>query len=981
MGRISLVASNLVILGLGGILVSIIAYVLGMIIIWDDRGSHDALPFGALFLVAALVSLAYLGEMLSPSYVLATSWSYALASLQAVIPVAWVVVTISLVGSPASLRGWRLAVLMFVPLLTLLVIAVPPLRSFYWQSRVYVRVGGALVAHHHYNGWAWVQFGYTALLTLAGVRLWLKAQHRDSPVSIRVGLGIAFVALVTVIPFFLQLFGFSNEQQIALIGVGMAISATAAIYSVLGELVSGFARVNRRAVVDTTNMIIVALDQQGHILDMNPAAEAFWGCSLRECIGLDVGILERGSDAAFAQNVQDDQDLRLVVHWDRHPGRDFEVLFQPMIGKRGERLGRLLAVTDVTARVRAEQELAHSQRWYRSILEQSPSMIMVLDQDGRIELVNQTPQGFSTEYMLGQSVYDFVPGDHAERLRSALKQVFEKGENATYEHQGAEDGTWHTNTLAPIAVDGEVSQAALVGTDITALIQAQQALLESEQRYRTIFETAGTGLLIIDEDTTIAMANQLICDMTGYSHEEIVGSPFPQLFAVYEHERMLGYHCERREPDGSAPSTYECAMHQKDGMERIVFLNVSVIPGTKQSVVSVLDVSEQRRTEERLRHALKLEAIGQLAGGVAHDFNNLLTVINGSAEFVIDALQEGSAERADVEEILRSGQRAAELTRQLLAFSRRQVLEMNMLNLNDVLSNVSEMVRRLIGEHIELELDLAPDLWGIYADDAQLEQVVINLCINARDAMPTGGHVYLSTRNCELHEEMTASNLRLAAGRYVVLTIQDTGEGMSPAVLDHLFEPFFTTKEVGKGTGLGLSSVYGIVTQSGGEICCESTVGEGTTFQVYLPVSEINDNDCDTTSNAKAEASFAGETILVVEDQNDVRRLTRRMLENKGYHVIEATDGINALDIGVSYDEPIDVILTDVVMPQMLGPEMIARLRRARHDFVVIYASGYSDQVDEVWSQAERDGDFFLSKPYTADELLGTIVRALATKE
>src|SRR5438552_3078339 len=379
------------------------------------------------------------------------------------------------------------------------------------------------------------------------------------------------------------------------------------------------------------------------------------------------------------------------------------------------------------------------------------------------------------------------------------------------------------------------------------------------------------------------------------------------------------------------------------------------------------DVTELQRTQDQLFRAQKMEAIGRLAGGVAHDFNNLLTAIIGHAELVLEDVRAGDPLRQDLEEILKAGQRAAILTRQLLAFSRQQVLEPRVLDPNALVADMNKVLRRLIGEDIELLTVLADRVGAIKGDGGQLEQVIMNLAVNARDAMPAGGKLTIETANAELDEAYAHSHEPVRPGPYVMLAMSDTGSGMSEEVKARTFEPFFTTKEPGKGTGLGLATVYGIVKQSSGYIWVYSEVGKGTTFKVYLPrVAE----PAETLAAAPRAPKPRGgtETVLLVEDDELVRALARRVLARAGYQVLEASNGGGALLAAERHQGPVHLMVTDVVMPGLNGRELAARLKPLRPDMKVLYVSGYTDRAIAHQGVLEP-GVAFLEKPFAPDAL------------
>jgi nitrogen-specific signal transduction histidine kinase/ActR/RegA family two-component response regulator len=400
--------------------------------------------------------------------------------------------------------------------------------------------------------------------------------------------------------------------------------------------------------------------------------------------------------------------------------------------------------------------------------------------------------------------------------------------------------------------------------------------------------------------------------------------------------------------------------------------------GRLAELVLVNDVTERKQLEEQLRQSQKMEAVGQLAGGVAHDFNNLLTAITGYSELTLRWLPEDSAMRHNVLEIKKAGERAASLTRQLLAFSRRQVLQPVVLDINSLVTDVSKMLRRLVGEDIEFITLLRPEAGRINADPGQIEQVLMNLVVNARDAMPRGGKLIIETANVELDEAYADRHVAVNPGSYVMLAVSDTGTGMDEETRARIFEPFFTTKEEGKGTGLGLSTVYGIVKQSGGNVWVYSEVGRGTTFKIYLP--RVAEDTQEQVPAVEREELLRGtETILLTEDEGLVRRLVREALETYGYTVLETTSGGEAISACEGYDGPIHLLVTDVIMPGMDGRELANELTRLRPEMRVLFMSGYTD--DAIVHHGVLDADMpFLQKPFSPDDLARKVREVLDNK-
>ncbi|MEX2111528.1 MAG: response regulator [Gemmatimonadaceae bacterium] len=476
--------------------------------------------------------------------------------------------------------------------------------------------------------------------------------------------------------------------------------------------------------------------------------------------------------------------------------------------------------------------------------------------------------------------------------------------------------------------------------------RAEAGRRESEDRLRLIFDHVSDALFIADDSGSIIDANPAACVMSGQTLERLRTLTMADVL-----------------PDESGPI---------GGNGRVLdVLSAVFAPGVL--VHTVRDLTQQRKLEQQLLHAQKMDAVGQLAGGVAHDFNNLLTVIMSYSSLLLSDVDASEIVKEDIREISAAAERAAALTRQLLAFSRKQVLQMRHVSVNEVVSNVEKMLRRLIGEDISLATHLHPDLPLISADSGQLEQVVINLAVNARDAMPRGGTLTITTDNVELSDEHGERHLGAAAGRYVMLAVTDTGSGMSKEVRERIFEPFFTTKGLGKGTGLGLATVHGIVKQSGGDVYVYSEPGDGTTFKVYFPHLTEAADPIMTTAEHRAMSPRGSETLLLAEDDDALRALGARVLTTLGYNVLLAGTGSDALRIVAEHAGPIDLIATDVVMPEMNGSQLVEEVLKARPGVRVLFMSGYTD--DEVMRRGVIGGQTaFLQKPFTP-QLLAQKVR------
>jgi two-component system, cell cycle sensor histidine kinase and response regulator CckA len=529
---------------------------------------------------------------------------------------------------------------------------------------------------------------------------------------------------------------------------------------------------------------------------------------------------------------------------------------------------------------------------------------------------------------------------------------------------GAHDYVFKGNLARlPAAVERELREAE----GRRARRQADAALRAQQELLRTVIDANPNRIFVKDWDGRFTLANQTVAAIYGTTPEALLGKTDAELNpnraasdAALQDDREVM-------ESGRSKFIAEETVTDLAGQPRwfqTVKVPIAGRDGTRRHVLGVAtDITERKQLEEQFRQAQKMEAVGRLAGGVAHDFNNLLTAILGSADLVLDGLGPGGAEREEVEEIRKAALRAADLTRQLLAFSRQQVFTPTVLSLNDVVANMNKLLRRLLGEDVELRTALAEDLASVKADPNQLEQVILNLAVNARDAMPGGGRLTIETQNIELDEAYARRHLAGQQGPHVLLAVSDTGVGMDAETQTRIFEPFFTTKETGKGTGLGLATVYGIVRQSGGSIFVYSEPGKGATFKVYLP--RVTEAVAPVAPAPAAPASVRGtETVLVVEDDATIRNIVRKVLTAQGYAVLTASDGHDAERVASAHAGAIDLLVTDVVMPGLNGRQVAERLVAKRKGLRVLYLSGYTD--DAIVNHGVLDpGVAFLQKPFT----------------
>jgi len=652
-------------------------------------------------------------------------------------------------------------------------------------------------------------------------------------------------------------------------------------------------------------------------------------------------------------------------------GRVFASHVEPLTGEDGRRVGVIGVALDETGRAEAERALRTAEAHYRRLVEHSPYGIYVTDSERCCVEANAAMErilGRSFEEMRGRSFFEVV--EEAETLRRVIG-MRQQGDTGVVEfevtvvHPGGQRRRVHV-TSSTVVENGEITGTFGMVRDVTE----ERAGAARLRELSAALELAVEGIAWLDEGGAVAEANPAFAATFGLAPQELAGTPWKSLvhaddfgLAREARERMrvagrAGLLCRGVRADGAVVQLEAVLVAQRDAD--------GVLAGHH---CFLRDVTERRRLEDQLRHSQKMEAVGRLAGGVAHDFNNLLTAIKGYADLVADELPAGSGLRDDVDEIRAAAVRAAGLTRQLLAFSLRQVLQPRMLDLNAVVTSVEKMLRRLIGEDVELVNRLAPAVGPVWADPGQLDQVLMNLAVNARDAMPRGGRLTIETGEVKLTPAAAALHPSgLPAGAYVALRVADTGHGMDEATLGRIFEPFFTTKAE-NGTGLGLSTVYGIVQQSGGRVWAESAPGRGATFHVWLPRAAGTGCPRDGAASPAAELPGGDETVLLVEDEDAVRQLAGRILRRHGYQVIDAAGGEQALRALAGHPGPIHLLLSDVVMPGMSGPDLAARLTADDPSLRVLFMSGYpGDALARHGVTGERLK--LIPKPFTAERLV-----------
>jgi PAS domain S-box-containing protein len=628
--------------------------------------------------------------------------------------------------------------------------------------------------------------------------------------------------------------------------------------------------------------------------------------------------------------------------------------------------------------VRRGREVRLMEARLQSVLDSTLDAVAVMDRQSRILLANA-----QFEKIFGYDRRE-VAGQPIQRLIAKHPQTIPDPPSASVSEFGLL-GRHKTGREIPLDVrlypqqtpEGVVVTSAI--RDASGRQQSAAALQLRDEALKAISQ----GIFITNHtqpDDPIVYVNPAFERFIGRPAAEVLGQTWRSVLGSGSSpEALEGIRAAFQ--DGST-STTEFSGTRPDGSPFCAVLSVSPIRDATGQVSHfagvVTDITEQRRLEAQLRQALKMEAIGRLAGGMAHDFNNLLTVILGHSEMIMKDLEPEHAAQLSAREIHEAGERAAQLTRQLLAFSRKQVLAPVTINLNGLVTDMEKMMRRLIREDIELSLTLEPNLRPVKVDPGQMTQVLMNLLVNARDAMPQGGRIAIRTANIELTEAHARRRPEIRPGPYIQLEISDTGCGIDDAIKSHIFEPFFTTKELGRGTGLGLATVYGIIKQSDGYIYLDSTVGRGTTFTIYLPQAQH-----ETATNSKVLPSpmpvrNREQTVLLVEDDENLRALISKILTEGGYKVLTARNGPEALNLSHQHRSPIHLVLTDVVMPIMSGTALARRLMKQRPDLRVLYMSGYTESA--VACQGISTSDLiFLQKPFKADDLVAKVRETLET--
>ncbi len=694
----------------------------------------------------------------------------------------------------------------------------------------------------------------------------------------------------------------------------------------------------------------------------------------------DQQIIKSGMRVERIENCQRSHGRTATLHVVKTPIQDAD----------GNTIGVQGIYWDVTEHRHTQEMIEQSERMYREAIEVANAVPYYQN------YLNQTYEyvGSEIETLTGYKPEEFTPAIWESNVLEIILLGDLKGlpvEEAIQKARGREGVSWradfliktrsgHEKWLANAAIqvrnqNGEVVGSLGILQDITDRKRVEAELQKERDFITAIMNTVGALVVVLDPEGRIVRFNQTCEKITGYTFEEVKGR-YVWEFLIPSDEVSQVIEVFQNIKTGHDPKEFENRWIKKDGEKRLIrWSNTCILnkqDGTVEFLIGTgLDITERKHLEEQFRQSHKMEAIGRLAGGVAHDFNNLLMAIIGYGDFALQNLHPHHPVRKNLEEIKKAADRAASLTRQLLAFSRKQMLQARALNLNDLITDMDKMLQRLIGEDIQLITKTDPELGLIKADPNQIEQVIMNLAVNARDAMPNGGKITIETHNALLEAKDFKDHLDVKPGSYVLVTVSDTGCGMDDEVKAKIFEPFFTTKEKTKGTGLGLSTIYGIIKQSGGFIWVKSAINQGSTFEIYLPRIQ-NASTSETKPKATESSLYGKETIVLAEDETMVRSLVSHTLKEYGYQVIEAENGYEALKLCKQHQDTFHLLFTDVIMPEMGGRELADQVKELNPDVKVLYMSGYTD--DAVVHHGVLDpGIEFIQKPFSPIKMLEKI--------
>jgi PAS domain S-box-containing protein len=777
-----------------------------------------------------------------------------------------------------------------------------------------------------------------------------------------------------------------DGEPAGVLSVGADISERTRVNLALEESERRFKTIFEAAV----DGILVVDSGTLEIVEANEAICRMLGHTYEQLHGLNVTDIHTAEDLPqvideFANLIREGRSIAEDIEVKRRDGTTFvaDVSTAPITLDGRECVACVFR--DTTERKRAEDRVRRARQDWEDIFQAIGHPTVILNPEQEIIAANRATVArteLAEHELIGRKCYEVFHASDGPPHTCPFSTDVDNGRTTTADMEVETLGGQYLVSCTPVSDSaGQLRRIIHIATDITERKRAEDALRESEARFRGTFEQAAVGIALAEPDGPFLKINQRYCDILGYSTEEMLSMTYMDITHPDDREATQTFVAQAVSGELERPQM-EKRYIRKDGSTIWIKLTLSHVRGENGELVNAIgiveDISDRKRAEQlsaeleaQLRQSQKMEAIGQLAGGVAHDFNNLLSPILIYSDLLLNEISSKDPRHQEIEQIRSAAARAKDLTQQLLAFGRKQVLSMKVLDLNQVVADLTRMLTRTLRENIRVEQRLSETPLPFEGDLSQVEQILMNLAINARDAMPEGGTMTIETRETTLDEGAARELGEVAPGRYGTLILSDTGHGMDEDTALRAFEPFFSTKDRDKGTGLGLSTVYGSVRQHEGAIRVESAPRQGTTFEVYLPLTGRDDL---TSPPQPAQSELVGgdETLLVVEDDEAVRTTTSKLLEHLGYRVLVAADGPQALAIAAESDETIDLLITDVIMPKMNGPELYESLSQTLPDLPVLYISGYTGEA--IAEQASLDGDLdYLSKPFTVAEISARI--------
>jgi two-component system cell cycle sensor histidine kinase/response regulator CckA len=738
-------------------------------------------------------------------------------------------------------------------------------------------------------------------------------------------------------------------------------------------------------IMDSTEDAIFTKSLNGEITAWNQGAQRLYGYEAEEVLGRPLSILFPGDEAdepkAILRRIRQGQSIQGVRHTCvTRNGTVLKVSLaaSPVLDRQGRVQGGVVIGRNVTLRQEVEEASRTSEARFRALTEHSADAVALFDAEGRIlhcRGASERILGYRPEELVGRSGFDLAHSEDRPMLRAALRQCITNTRRSVIRFRVRHRSgsiRWLEGVFNNLLDDPDVRAVVNNYRDITQAVAAEEALLKSEEKFAKAFRSSPLAITIATQaHGRYVDVNDAFLQMLGYERSAVIGRTAVELNVWADPEDRITMLQQLN--DSSMAKGLHTRLRTSSGEIRETNVSAELIEldGAPCVLAITQDVTEAKRLENQFRQSQKMEAVGRLAGGVAHDFNNILCVIIGYSELSLHHLAPDHPMAKNALEVKNAANRAASLTRHLLAFSRQQVLYPRILDLNTVVHSLNQMLPRIIGDDISLAFKPQVPLGCIRADPGQIEQVLMNLVVNARDSMPKGGTIVIETSNIELDADTVDSHASVRPGRYVMLSVSDTGCGMDEKTVGKIFEPFFTTKAPGQGTGLGLSTVHGIVQQSHGHIWVYSQLGKGTTFKLYFPQHEESADAADDWS-LDIEPVGGSETILVVEDDESLRHVTAALLESAGYQVLQADNAESAVVLGQEVTEPIDLLLTDALMAGMGGVELSARLKARRPHLKVLLMSGYAGDLIARYGAIEPEMAL-MEKPFTRHDLLSRI--------